>query len=79
MSTDGYQITLALYSACNAKSLERIAQIESIVDNQVQQQQLNQREAEWFQQVVHRAREGDWHAAAQQSRQILSAQVVEKP
>ena len=74
MSSQGYEITIALYAACNAESEDRVAEIESMVSARLNDQQIDEREAEWFQEVFEFAKEGDWRRAAIQSREILAAQ-----
>ena len=75
MSEQGYEITMALYAACNAQSPERLSAVEAIVSSSADQDQINPQELDWFNSVFDEAREGNWQAAAKQSREILMAQV----
>jgi hypothetical protein len=79
MSEWGYEITLALYSACNARSKHRVAEVESLVRKGVEQRELEDREAGWLAEVIQSVRKDDWYFAEMRSREILRAHATESP
>ena len=71
----GYEITVALYAACNTKSEQRLASIETLVQSSLTAHEIDEGEAELFQGVIQSARKGNWRAATVRSHQLLQAQM----
>ena len=76
MSRQSYDIAMALYAACNAEDLQRVSEIEAIVASDAEGRAIEDREADWFHDVIDLAKQGQWRDAARQARMMLGDQVA---
>ena len=74
VSPKTYEISKALYSVCNQKSEERLAAVEKLIQSSLEQNEINDSEAQWLNGIIKQAREGNWEAAMQESRQMMEDQ-----
>ncbi|QDT45289.1 hypothetical protein Pan241w_54090 [Gimesia alba] len=74
VSPKTYEISKALYSVCNQKSEERLLVVEKLIQSSLEQNEINESEAQWLNEMITQAREGDWEAAMQESRQMMEDQ-----
>ncbi len=75
VSPRAYEITKALYSACNLQKTEKLAVIEELIEQSLDEESLTSREAAWLLDIVADARAGEWEQAALESRRILEDQI----
>lgn len=74
VSPKTYEIAKSLYAACNQKSEERLVAVEKLVQSSLEQQEISEREAQWLNAIINRAREGSWETAMQESRRLMEDQ-----
>ena len=75
VSAETYDITKALYSACNRQSMEHVVRVQELVDRHLAQGQISDREANWLHEMIEQARDGHWESAALERRSLLEDQV----
>ncbi len=75
VSPTSYELSKALYSACNRRSEEGLSKVIELVDSTQAAGEISKRESEWLRGIVDQAREGDWEAATLEARQIMEDQV----
>lgn len=75
ISPHGYELTTALYSACNQQDPERVAAVAELTDRAVRANKLNPTESEWLSEIIEHAQAGRWQRAATDSRELMEAQV----
>ena len=72
VSHQTYEFSMALYSACQSKSEERLNQIEKLLD---EASEIPEHERRWVEQIISRARDDNWESAANNARQMMEDQV----
>lgn len=70
-----YEISKALYSACNRQSDEQLTKIESVISNAIESEEISAQESKWLNQIIKTARDGDWEAATAESRKLMEDQI----
>lgn len=74
MSPKTYEISKALYSVCNQKNEERLVAVEKLIQSSLEQNEINDSEAQWLNEIITQAQEGKWEAAMQESRRMMEDQ-----
>ncbi|MDA7503376.1 hypothetical protein OAF42_04700 [Planctomicrobium sp.] len=75
VSEKTYEITKALYSACNRQSDVQLAKIELIISNAREANEISAKEAKWLDQILMSAQEGGWESATAESRKLMEDQI----
>lgn len=75
VSEKAYEISKALYGACNQQSEERLAKVSTVIEDSLEDGSLDEREGRWLRAIIATARGGDWGPAASEARRIMSDQV----
>ncbi len=75
VSPTSYELSKALYSACNRRSDEHLSRVIELVDSTQAAGEISDRESKWLRAIVDQARAGDWEAATVEARQIMEDQV----
>jgi len=70
-----YEISKALYSACNRQSVEHLAKIEKAISNASKSEEISAQESKWLNQIIKTARDGDWKSATAESRKLMEDQI----
>ena len=78
VSTDTYELTQALYSACNRENDEHLCAVDLLIDQKHESGRITDREAEWLRDISSQAHRGDWETATGQARQIMLDQVKKR-
>lgn len=78
LSHPAYDLAIASYGACLAKSENRIDRIEALLDNPQFAQELSRQEEGWFRDLIAQARSQKWQRAANMARQMMQDQVRER-
>ena len=76
LSEQGYQISLATYSACNRKDTDTLNELVELIQAGQTTGELSKQESGWLIDIIETARSGDWDAAMQEARQLLDDQVT---
>ena len=74
VSSETYQFSKALYSACLKKSDEHLDRVGEMLDK-AGSETLPSNERIWLEQIIKRARNGQWESAAKRARRIMEDQV----
>lgn len=69
-----YEISKALYSACNRKSEEHLEQVADLVSESAKTGEITADEQEWLQNIVRKAESGNWEEAMLDARQMMEEQ-----
>ena len=72
----GYELTQALYSACNQQDLERVRKIARLLDEYTESQKLHQSEQRWLRTIISLAERGSWEESQVEARKLLQAQAT---
>ena len=72
VSRQTYEISMALYSACQSKSEDRLSKIEQLLD---EAGEIPENERRWVEAIISRARDDNWESAANNARQMMEDQV----
>ncbi len=75
VSPKTYEISKALYSACNRKSAEHVAKASELIETHHESGDLSKREAKWLREIVRNAESGSWEAATLEARQLMEDQI----
>ena len=75
LSPRSYDYAQALYSICNRRDESRLDQFAGLVDDDLRQGKISAQEADWLNDVVAQARDGQWQEANVAARQMLEDQV----
>ena len=75
VSPRSYDLAKALYAACNGKSTDRLARIESVIADSLQASEISDAEHDWLQSIVQLAAEGRWEDATRDARTMMSEQI----
>ncbi len=75
VSPKTYEISKALYSACNRKSEEHVSKVSELIESHLESGDLSEREANWLRAIVRDAENGKWEAATLEARQLMEDQV----
>jgi len=75
VSPQSYELSKALFSACNRKDEDHLSRVETMISEGISDGTVSQREADWLNQIIADARDGDWQSAAAESRQLMNDQV----
>ena len=70
-----YDYAKALYSICNRRDESRLDQFASLVDDDLRDGKISEQEADWLNDVVAQARNGQWQQANAAAREMLEDQV----
>lgn len=70
-----YDYAKALYSICNRRAEPGLDKIESMIARSVDAGEISATEAEWLNDIIAQARQGEWEVAAKNSRRMLADQV----
>lgn len=74
-SEQTYKIATALVAICDRKVEPKLAEVETLIEEGVKNDSVSEREANYLQDIVEQARAGEWEAAEEKARQVLSDQV----
>lgn len=75
VSPAAYQISKALYSACNRQHDDQLLKVEESIAAKLASQDISSREAALLTEIVEQAKQQEWKIASQQAWQILEDQV----
>lgn len=75
VSPKTYEISKALYSICNQKSKERLETVTKLIQSSLESQEITESEANWLNEIVAQAHEGEWESATLEARQLMEDQV----
>lgn len=78
ISDDAYDLALASYGACLAKSEQRIQQIQIILDDPESLENLTAQEHRWFRDLISKTRSNQWNRAATIAKRMMKDQVTTK-
>ena len=70
-----YEFAKALYSVCNRRDEARLEKIAQMVEEAKTKGELTDKESAWLQDIVDRARDGDWEEASASAREMMEDQV----
>lgn len=73
-----YGYARALYTVCNLKNPERLAKLESQLQQASVGEGLSEKEKRWLMDIVSLAKRERWDAAARSARRMVSDQVERK-
>ncbi|REJ91520.1 MAG: hypothetical protein DWQ34_14655 [Planctomycetota bacterium] len=79
ISPHGYEYATALYSICNRRDEARLESFSQQLIAAREAGELPEHEAEWMEEIIDLARNGEWEDAARKSRRILMDQVENGP
>ena len=74
VSPRAYEISKALYSACNRKSTEHLEQSAEIVEESFEEGEITESEQQWFREIISKAEGGDWKQAMLDARSMMEDQ-----
>ena len=74
VSPKTYEISKALYSVCNQKSVERLEVVQKLIQSSLENKEISASEADWLSGIIKQAQEGKWESAMQESRRMLEDQ-----
>lgn len=75
VSPKTYEISKALYSVCNQKSVERLESITKLIQSSLESNEITESEANWLNEIVTQAHEGEWESATLEARQLMEDQI----
>ena len=77
VSDDAYAVAKTLVGTCLAKSDERLEKVVSLLegDGENEPLEITDRERQWLESMIQKARNGDWESAANSARQMMEDQV----
>ena len=75
LSPKAYAYSKALYSICNRQDEQRLAKVEKMIVASEMEGDISSKESLWLQDVIARARDGDWDTATKQARRMMMDQV----
>ena len=75
ISENAYELAVASYGACLAKSDQRIERIESMLSSDEFASSMTQQEIGWFQDLLADAKSERWDSAASVAKQMMQDQV----
>lgn len=70
-----YEISKALYSACNRHSAEHLDKACEALESAAEAEEISESEKTWLMAIVDQARDGEWDSAALEARTILEDQI----
>lgn len=76
VSPKAYELSKALYSACNRRSEEQLTRVVELIESHSSAGDINRRESEWLTAIVDQARARQWHQAMIEARQIMEDQAA---
>lgn len=76
VSPAAYQYAQSLYGLANRKASDRIELVSQKIDEALQSEAISAREAQWLEDIVDLARQGDWERAQKSSRRMMQDQVT---
>lgn len=69
-----YEISKALYAACNRKSEEHLQQVSELINESADEGEIKADEKQWLQDIVSKAEAGNWQEAMLDARKIMEEQ-----
>ena len=75
VSDKGYELALALFSACNRQDMARVKSIVELARQAKEAQELPSYDARVIEEIGQLATDGNWERAAREARRLLDAQV----
>jgi hypothetical protein len=75
VSDKAYEFATALYSVCNRQDASKLAGIESLLASAQSNDSLSSEEADMLQEILQKAKSGDWAIAASETRSLMVDQV----
>ena len=75
VSDRAYEYSTATYSACLAKSTERLDRIEEMLSAEGTESTMEPHEVVWIEKIIDEARSGNWESAAKSARRMMEDQV----
>jgi hypothetical protein len=75
VSPKAYEVSTALYSACNQKDQSRLDKVEELISNAAESGELSSAEQTWLNEIVKSGRSGAWEDAAQDARTMMKEQI----
>lgn len=74
-SPEALKLVQQLYTACNTRSPERLAQVEQQLDELLREGKISREEHRAASRIIDQANAGNWDAAAQRSLRFAQDQV----
>lgn len=75
VSPKTYEISKALYSACNQKSEERLQIVTKLIQSSLENKEISDREATWLKDIIAQARDNQWESAMVEARSLMEDQI----
>ena len=75
VSPQAYEVTKALYSACNRQSETHLTKIEELITERLEDSKISESEAEWLREIITNAKSGEWESAMLECREIMEDQI----
>ena len=75
ISGEAYDLALASYGACLAKSESRVEKIEAMLNESEYSEKLSERETRWFRDLIAQTRSGRWNQATPIAKRMMEDQV----
>lgn len=76
VSPTAYELSKALYSACNRQSEEQLTRVVELIDSHSSAGDINDKESKWLTAIVEQARNRQWNQAMIEARQIMEDQAT---
>jgi len=70
-----YELAKATYAACLAQDEDRLDAVKLTMDDIASEQPIPDQERRWLENILAKARKGNWESAAKDARRIMSDQV----
>lgn len=75
VSSTTYELSQALYSACNRRSDEQLLKVFEVMNSKRSAGEISDREFEWLRAIIEQARAGEWGDAQAEVRNLMNDQV----
>ena len=72
VSSEAYQYSTALYSACLSKNRQHLNKIETMLSSS---ENVSQNERRWLEEIIALAQSDDWTSASKDARRMMEDQV----
>ena len=76
ISRPAYDYATALYSVSNRKSADKLGGISLQIRKACEAGEISKDEAQWLDEIVQQAQEGEWETAATSSRTMMEEQAL---
>lgn len=70
-----YEVAQSLYNISNRRQADKLPQMRKLIEESLEQRLLSAREADWLNEIVEDANQGNWDVAERKSRRMMQDQV----